>query len=464
MAELDATTRRAIAGHAAGALALSLAWPLLLVEVAHRNDDPFLLGLAGSARMVPFIVCSWAAGKLADRMRRDVLIRITLVARGALLLLTALALVTGHVWVGVVAAGLAVAVATPAYPALVAAMPGLAGDRSRRATDLLVTIEVGAFVVGAAVGGVLLHPATRGLVPWAPVLLVAVAAVLLFPVRIAPPLQPEDPADRISARTALAGAPAARRAIGAMAVVNLAVSLVALALVPLALGRWGSDEAGYGVATAALGLSSFAAPLLTRMARTPARGSTGGLVLLGLGLLLVVPASSLAWSLAPLALVGAASVAVEASATGVLQDELPDSVRATVLGINDTVIISAALVGSLVAPVAIAHVGGPVVLALTALLVLLAAWWVRPRAGAHAPASVVLTRGEDHDAPQAGPRVLVATLSIPVPRAPAGPRAAVDLVGLRRIGVERSTVDVLAGAVHPFVRDVERVPVVRRPG
>ena len=56
---------------------------------------------------------------------------------------------------------LAVAVATPAYPAVVAAMPGVAGDQYRRATHLLVTIEVGSFVVGAALGGLLLHPATR---------------------------------------------------------------------------------------------------------------------------------------------------------------------------------------------------------------------------------------------------------------------------------------------------------------
>jgi MFS family permease len=463
MTRLDATTRRAIGGHAAGALALSIPWPLLLVEVARRSDDPFLLGLAASARMVPFIVCSWAAGRLADRMRRDLLIRLTLVARGALLLLTAVALVTGHLWAAVVAAGTAVAVATPAYPALVAAMPGLARRESRRATDLLVTVEVGAFVVGAAIGGVLLHPATRMLIPWLPVVLVVLAAALLFPVRITRPLVPDDPSARISARRALAGAPAARRAIGSMAVVNFAVSLVALALVPLALGRWGSDEAGYGVATGALGLSSLAAPLLTRLAGTPSRGSVGGLVLLGLGVLLVVPAPSVAWSLVPLALVGATSVAVEASATGVLQDELPDSVRATVLGLNDTVIITAALVGSLLAPVAIAHVGGSLVLTATAVLVLLAGWWVRPRSGAltagvERPASVVLTQREDD---HAQPATLVASPrplgDLPAQRGPGGPRTPADPVGLRWVGVERSSGD---------VRRVARRPVhdVRRPG
>ena len=282
------------------------------------------------------------------------------------------------------------------------------------------------------------------LIPWLPVALVVLAAALLLPVRIPRPAVPDDPAARISARTALAGAPAARRAIGAMAVVNLAASLVALALVPLALVRWGSDEAGYGVATGALGLSSLAAPLLTRLARTPSRGSVGGLVLLALGLLLVVPAPSVAWSLAPLALVGAASVAVEASATGVLQDELPDSVRATVLGLNDTVIISAALAGSLLAPVAIAHVGGALVLSATAGLVLLAAVWVRPRSVTQRPASVVLTEPEEGHARRE-------TFGPPAPRADADP------VGVRWVGVQRSIGDVA-------VRRVQPVPDVRRPG
>ena len=146
-------------------------------------------------------------------------------------------------------------------------------------------------------------------------------------------------------------------------------------------------------------------PLLTRLGRHARRaGACGGLVLLGLGLLLVVPAPSVAWSLAPLALVGAASVAVEASATGVLQDELPDSVRATVLGLNDTVIISAALAGSLLAPVAIAHVGGALVLTRhRGARAPRRAGGCGRGAAAHPPASVVLTEREDDHAQPATP-------------------------------------------------------------
>ena len=50
MSGLDALTRRAIIAHAVAALAVALPWPLLLVLVAEHTDDPWLLGLAGSAR------------------------------------------------------------------------------------------------------------------------------------------------------------------------------------------------------------------------------------------------------------------------------------------------------------------------------------------------------------------------------------------------------------------------------
>ena len=82
----DAPTRRVIVSHTFGALALSLPWPLLLVLVAEQSDDPWLLGLAGAARMLPFVLCSWVGGRLADAMRRDLIVRATLVVRAVTLL------------------------------------------------------------------------------------------------------------------------------------------------------------------------------------------------------------------------------------------------------------------------------------------------------------------------------------------------------------------------------------------
>ena len=71
MSPLDGTTRRAIVSHAIGALAVGLPWPLLLVMVAADTDNPWLLGLAGSARMLPYVAISWLTARLADAMRRD---------------------------------------------------------------------------------------------------------------------------------------------------------------------------------------------------------------------------------------------------------------------------------------------------------------------------------------------------------------------------------------------------------
>ena len=376
----DAPTRRVIVSHTFGALALSLPWPLLLVLVAEQSDDPWLLGLAGAARMLPFVLCSWVGGRLADAMRRDLIVRATLVVRTVTLLVAALAVVEGHVWVAVAATTLAVAVATPAYPAVVAAMPGVAGDQYRRATHLLVTIEVGSFVVGAALGGLLLHPSTREIVPWAAVVLTVLALVLVLPVSMPAPERQDGPVARRSGLSALRESPAACRAIAVMAVVNLVDAVAALALLPIALETWSAGATGYGIATGVLGFSALAAPALRRLGPTPSRTMRRGLVLAGLGLVLLTPAPGLAWALVPIAVLGAASVGVEAAATGVLQESVPDEVRATILGLNDSIIIAAALIGALAAPALVEVTGGRVVFAVLAVVSLLVAWWARPLA------------------------------------------------------------------------------------
>ena len=108
-------------------------------------------------------------------------------SHGVLLTATAVAVVADRPWLAVVCCTLAVAIATPAYPAMVAAMPGIAGAQRRTATDLLVTVEVAAFVVGAALGGLLLHPADARPPPLDPRGDDVVAAVLVLPVTMPAP-------------------------------------------------------------------------------------------------------------------------------------------------------------------------------------------------------------------------------------------------------------------------------------
>ena len=312
-------------------------------------------------------------------MRRDLIVRGTLVVRILTLLVAALAVVEGQVWVAVAATTLAVAVATPAYPATVAAMPGVAGDQYRPATHLLVTIEVGSFVVGAALGGLLLHPATRMTVPWLALTLTVLALVVVLPVSMPAPAGRAGRETRPSGLAALRESPAARRAIAVMAWVNIVDAVVALALLPIALESWSAGATGYGVATGVLGFAALAAPLLRHLGPTPSRAMRRGMVLAGLGLLLLTPAPGLVWALVPIGILGAASVGVEAAATGVLQESVPDEVRATVLGLNDSIIIAAALVGALAAPALVDLTGGRVVFAALAVVTLLVAWWARPQ-------------------------------------------------------------------------------------
>ena len=89
-----------------------------------------------------------------------------------------------------------------------------------------------------------------------------------------------------------------------MAAVNLGISLVALALLPMALGSWSSDAAGYGLATGVLGFAALGAPLLRRLGATPTVSIRRGLLLVALGVLLVVPAPTVGWALVPLAVAG----------------------------------------------------------------------------------------------------------------------------------------------------------------
>ena len=99
---------------------------------------------------------------------------------------------------------------------------------------------------------------------------------------------------------------------------------------------------------------------------------TRGLLTLGVAVALVAATSPVPWPALPLlALAGAIAVVVESLLTGTLQDAVPDRYRAGALGLADTIMVGACLVGSLVAP-ALARVAGarPALLVVAAVAVL----------------------------------------------------------------------------------------------
>jgi MFS family permease len=348
---------RLLTSYSCASVANGLPWPLLLVlvwdEYGAGPHGVWIVGLAGAARMLPYVLLSWAIGSLGDHVRRDRLVRTTLLLRLVCLTGAGLALGTDRVGWAVLAATLAVAVGTPTFPAIAASLPTVAPEQRVRATEVLVTIEVSAWVVGPALGGLLLAPVTR---PWT--LTIAVGLTLVALVLVADVVLP-GPADRASDAVAgmLRAVAGCRPAVAALIVagaINLALTVTGMALLPLSKDAWGRDETVFGLATACLGFGALGAPLLARLVRASV---PRGLVVLG-GTLFVVGVSPVPWvALVPLALGGATAVVVESQLTAQLQDAVPDRYRSGALGLADSIMVGACLVGSLMTPALVELVG-----------------------------------------------------------------------------------------------------------
>jgi MFS family permease len=358
--------RRLLAAYGCSALATGLPWPLLLVLVWDRYGDgphgALVVGLAGAARMAPYVLFSWAIGSLGDHVRRDRLVVATSALRLVFLLAAAAAVAADEIGLGVLAAALAVLSGTPAYPAVAAALPGLAGPQRARATELLVTLEVSAWVVGPALGGLLLAQSLR---PWTLAVAAALAALgLVFSTGIAIPGPVEKAPDALAGmlRQVLRCRPALG-ALGLAGLLNVVITVAGLSLLPLSEESWGRGDAGFGLATACLGFGALGAPVLARLVTA---STTRGLVTIGVAVGLVA-ATPVPWPALPmLALAGAAGVVVESLVTGTLQDAVPDRYRAGALGLADTVMVGACLVGSLVAPTLARYAGARPALLLVA--------------------------------------------------------------------------------------------------
>ena len=376
---------RLLVGHTLASMAMSLPWPLLLVLVFERHAGDLALGLTGAARMLPYVALSWLTGTLADRFARDRILMLTLVTRLALLAALTVALAHGALVVAVVAAAGAVACGTPAYPALAAALPS-ASSRVRRDTDLLVTVEVASFVVGPALGGLLLAPATRGYVGALALVGTAAALLVVRGVRLPAPTRG---AVRPSARAVLGAARrvgAVRRAVAVVALLNGVLAATGLALLSLADAAWGRP--GFGLATGVLGFGALAAPLLWWCGRSSASRTRLGLLAMAVALSAVPLAPEALWALPGLAVTGAAAVHVESAVTATIQDAVPDGLRAGTLGLTDSVMVAAALLGSLAAPFLVSALGPVPLVVLLGLCC--AAASVRPPAAPVAAARVLI--------------------------------------------------------------------------
>ncbi len=342
--------QRLVVSHGLAAVAMAMPWPVLLALTWSHTHSEAALGLVGAARMAPYVLLSWAAGALGDRVPRGLLLKASTQLRMLLLVATTLAVMSDRPGTAVGLATLVVVVGTPAYPAIAAAMPSTAGASSQTATSWLVTLEVSAFVVGPALGGLLLTMMGARAALLAAVLVGAAACLLLAGVPVSSPLRADLPSTRPGRLIGVVlGSPGAVRVIGAVAVINVVIGAIAVALLPLAGRTWG-DEHAFGLLTAALGFGALAAPLVRRVLHLSPTALGAALGLVVLPLVAIAAAPTWWWALPPLGLLGAAATEVECVATTIIQRSVPDHARAFTLGLTDTVMVAGALVGASLAP------------------------------------------------------------------------------------------------------------------
>lgn len=340
----------------------------LLIVVYERSQSATLLGLVGAARVSPYILLSVPAGIVADRFERRLVLLITDVARGVLMLgLAWVVAVDGPLALIVALALLAACFSTFFGPTLGSYLPQLVTDETELGptNSAWASLENLAFVIGPAVGGLLIAASGLAIAFALNAVSFAVIAVILWRLprssrssrtgaTAAATIQaPEGgaAASPISWRAALrplAGL-AALDAAGRFVIGGLSVLTVILATRTL-----GAGEAGTGYLNSGIGIGGLVGAVVSGvlvLRRDLAGPLVAGAVLFAAGVAALGVAPGLELAVVAMAVASAGSLLVEVVDTTLFQRIVPDEVRGRALGGIATVGILAYAVGSLALPV-----------------------------------------------------------------------------------------------------------------
>ena len=340
----------------------------LLVVVYERSSSAALLGLVGAARVAPYVVLSVPAGIVADRVERRLVLLISDLARGILMVLLAwVVAVDGPLAAIVALALLAACFSTFFGPALGSYLPELVADESELAptNSAWASLENLAFVIGPAIGGLLIAASGLALAFALNAVSFAVIAAILWGLPRAPGRAAVAAADGTRAareRPALsraAGPLAGLAAIGAAG--QFVTGGVGILTVVLATGTLRAGEQGTGYLNAGIGVGGLAGAIVS--GALVLRGSlaaplVGGIVLFAAGVLALGAAPGIVAATIAIAIAAAGALLVEVTDTTLLQRVVPDEVRGRALGVIATVTVLAYALGSLALP-AMADRAGP---------------------------------------------------------------------------------------------------------
>jgi len=266
----------------------------IMIVIYAESQSPLLLGVIAGARILPYVVLSVPAGIVADRFPRRLVLLVTDVGRGVIMVaLAILVLLDGPVWGLIGLSVLATVFSTFFGPAIGALIPELVDeDELGAANSLWATLDNVAFIVGPALGGVLIGLGGLGVAFLLNALSFGVVAVVLWtlPPRSDTPAEPDAvepgglPADT-AGRRADAGWRTMASTLSGPIVLDAVTSFtgggISVLIVILAIDVLAAGEAGVGYLNAATGVGGvvvgfFAGGLVGQRLNLPLLG--GGLM------------------------------------------------------------------------------------------------------------------------------------------------------------------------------------------
>lgn len=366
------------------------------------------VGLVFLARLIPAALIAPFAGMLGDRYPRERVLLVTNVVRIVLVGASAIGVFADADPLVVYALAIAATIATTPFRSSQAALtPSLARtpEELTAANAVASGVESVAVFAGPALAGLLLAVTSTGVVFTITALLIVVSAAFLVLIQLEQTTRPPHElaastiaAERLAGFTTLAKHPPLRVMMVLLTAQTLVFGAVQVFIVVVALEQLDLGEGGVGYFNAAVGIGAFlgaVGALSLTGARRLSPAFLAGIVLIGLPLIALGAADSVAVAAVALALMGIGSSLVDVAGLTLVQRAVPDDVLARVFGVIQMLFLASMGIGAAIVPALISWLGIDTALVasgilLPALVLLLGTAVAKIDAEAAAPAATEL--------------------------------------------------------------------------
>jgi MFS family permease len=357
--------RRVVAGYALFRLTEYSVWIAMLVY-AYGRGGATIAGLVALAQLVPAALLAPVFAALGDRRSPVVLLAGGYLAQAAAMGATAVAITAGMPWAAYAAAVVATAAFTATRPAQWTLIPSLAvtPDQLTAANVVVSWVEAAAIAAAGSLTGVLIWFGGVAGVFGVCAALGAVAALLVFRLRVPVLAAPEEQAApvaaglRASARLAVRQ-PRLRLMLALLTAETVVVGALDLLFVILAVTVLGRPQAWAGYLNSAYGAGAImAATLSVLLVGRRLGGPIAGSALLLSGAIAALAAGlGLTATVALLAVAGAGRALLDVATRSLLQRSVPAQSLGQVFGLLEGLTRAGLAIGSVLVPVLV-HLGG----------------------------------------------------------------------------------------------------------